>query len=88
LWNGNWQGNGWNSQSDADLALANMLAFYTGKDAHQMDELFRQSGLYRQKWDRKTGDTTYGRLTIERAIADTKEVPTPHLWTYLLVTSF
>jgi hypothetical protein len=76
LWNGNWQGNGWNSQSDADLALCNLLAFYTGKDAHRMDGLFRQSGLMRDKWDRRTGNTTYGRMTIERAIADTREVYT------------
>ena len=33
-----------------------------------MDRLFRKSALMRDKWDRKTGDTTYGQLSIQRAI--------------------
>ena len=33
------------SQSEADLAFCDMLAFWTGRDADQVDRLFRQSGL-------------------------------------------
>ena len=51
LWNGDWEGD-YPSQSEADLALAAMLAFYTGPHADLLDDLFRQSGLYRDKWDR------------------------------------
>ena len=50
-----------------------MLAFYTGKDAAQMDGLFRQSGLMRPKWDRPQSGTTYGEITIQEAINGTKE---------------
>lgn len=68
LWNG--ITSGYNSHSEADLALCSYLAFWTGGDAHQMDELFRKSGMYRDKWDRQhssDGDT-YGELTIQKAI--------------------
>jgi hypothetical protein len=51
LWKGDWE-NDYSSQSEADLALAAMLAFYTGPNEELLDELFRQSGLYRDKWDR------------------------------------
>lgn len=57
------------SQSEADLALCNMLAFWTGCDADRMDAIFRQSGLMREKWDRKQSGTTYGAITIQKAIA-------------------
>ena len=61
------------SQSEADLALCDMLAFWTGRDADQMDRLFRQSGLYRKKWDERRGRDTYGNLTIQKAIAGCRE---------------
>ncbi len=32
-----------------------------------MDRLFRQSGLMRDKWDRKQSGTTYGQITLETA---------------------
>jgi hypothetical protein len=70
-----WKGDitGYPSQSEADQALCNLLAFWTGKDPEQMDRLFRQSGLYREKWDRD--DYSFGR-TIAKAIRDTKDVYT------------
>ena len=36
--------------SSADLALCNILAFWTGRDPHAIDRIFRQSALYRDKW--------------------------------------
>lgn len=65
------------SQSEADLALCNMLAFWTGCDAEKMDALFRRSGLMREKWDRKQSGTTYGAITIQKAIAGCTEVYKP-----------
>lgn len=59
--------------SAADLALCNILAFWTGKDAARMDDLFRQSGLMRGKWDERHGPDTYGQMTIRRAIDGTTE---------------
>ena len=72
LYDGKWQGM-YESQSNADLAFANYLAFWTNKDFYQMDRIFRQSGLYREKYDRKTRDTTYGALLLEEAIRATKD---------------
>jgi putative DNA primase/helicase len=54
--------------SRADKALVNLLAFWTCKNAVQMDRLFRQSKLMRAKWDERRGDSTYGQLEIEEAI--------------------
>src|SRR5699024_1856197 len=55
------------SRSEVDLALASILAFWCGRDITQMDRLFRQSGLMRDKWDRAQSGTTYGQLTLEMA---------------------
>ena len=62
----------YNSQSEADIALCNYLAFWTNKDAAKMDAIFRQSKLMRDKWDRKDGAMTYGQRTINKAILDTQ----------------
>ena len=59
------------SASEADLALCNHLAFYSGSNAFEMDRLFRQSGLMRPKWDEKHGAQTYGEMTITKAIEGT-----------------
>ena len=67
-------------ESAADLALCNLLAFWTGKDPQRMDRLFRQSGLFRDKWDRNArAGETYGAGTIRMAIdgtSDTYQLPT------------
>lgn len=64
---------GYSDPSSADIALCNILAFWTNKDPIKMDTIFRQSKLYRDKWDTKhRGDgATYGQMTIQRAIEDT-----------------
>ena len=76
LWSGNLSAHGGDASS-ADQALCNHLAFWTGKDASRMDRLFRQSGLMREKWDvihDPAAGRTYGQMTIDRAIADCREV--------------
>lgn len=78
LYSGNWQGV-WSSQSEADLALCNQLAFWTQKNAYQMDSIFRSSGLMRNKWDTKRGIYTYGENTIQKAIANCREVYEPKI---------
>lgn len=66
LWNGSTSG--YASHSEADLALCNLLAFWTGGDETQIDRLFRDSGLYREKWDAQRGSTTYGERTIRESV--------------------
>ncbi|MFP9193305.1 hypothetical protein ACLI4Q_16875 [Natrialbaceae archaeon A-CW1-1] len=77
LWRGNLQG--YDSQSEADMALCCILAFWTGGSQMQMDRLFRQSGLIRAKWDdvHYADGSTYGEKTLERAIAATDEFYEP-----------
>ncbi len=75
LWAGNY--GAYPSHSEADLALCNLLAFWTGRNASRMDALFRQSGLMRTKWDRRQSGTTYGAITIQQAIANCTEVYNP-----------
>lgn len=76
LYSGNWEGV-YPSQSEADLALCNHLAFWTQKDQAQMDRLFRASGLMRPKWDEKRGGKTYGAITINKACINCTDVYEP-----------
>lgn len=51
------------SASEADSALCTLLAFWTDRDMAQIDRIFRQSGLYRPKWERED----YRNRTIAHA---------------------
>jgi putative DNA primase/helicase len=62
LWNGDTSG--YPSHSEADLALVGLLAFWTGGERRRIDDLFRQSDLYREKWDRDD----YRERTIDEAL--------------------
>ena len=75
LWSGSIEG--YLSHSEADMALCSKLAFWTGRDPIAMDELFRKSGLMRNKWDRAQSGTTYGAITIQKAIENCKEIYEP-----------
>jgi replicative DNA helicase len=61
------------SPSEADLALCNHLVFYAGPDPQKVDRIFRASDLYRPKWDDQRGNTTYGQMTINKAIEEATE---------------
>ena len=76
LYEGNWEGY-FDSQSDADMALVSMLTFWCGCVEEQIDRIFRTSGLMRDKWDRMTGDSTYGQITIRNAVATCSEIYRP-----------
>lgn len=65
------------SQSEADMALCNMLAFWCRCDVDMMDCIYRRSGLMRDKWDRRQSGSTYGAITIQKAIADCEKVYEP-----------
>jgi len=59
------------SQSEGELALANMLARVT-QDAETLDRLFRVSELCRpEKWDKphSADGQTYGQMTIAKALS-------------------
>ncbi len=78
LYNGNLKND---DHSSSDLALANHLAFWTGKSASRMDSMFRETSLMRDKWDRihfsDTGET-YGERTIAMAISSTTSTVLDH----------
>ncbi|QLI45380.1 DNA primase [Bacillus pumilus] len=59
--------------SATDMALCNHLAFWTDKDTSKMDSMFRETGLYREKWDRQhsSDGATYGEMTIAAAVYST-----------------
>lgn len=70
------------SLSGADLALCQRLAFYTGRDAAQIDRCFRQTAHFsvnkrETKWDSSRPGGTYGSQTISFAISITTEVYKP-----------
>lgn len=79
LWAGEWEAD-YDSQSEADLALCSMLAFWTGPNSGRIDKLFQQSGLYRNKWDERhnADGQTYGQITVDKAIEQPAEECTSH----------
>jgi hypothetical protein len=70
-----WRGDisGYESPSEADQAMISLLAFYT-QDEEQLDRLYRQSDLCREKW---TGRADYRFRTIETALYNLSETYTP-----------
>lgn len=72
LWNGD-MSSYHDDHSSADQALCNKLAFWFGRDAGRIDQVFRRSALYRPKWLRED----YRQRTIDRAIASCQNTYTP-----------
>ena len=72
LWNGDTAG--YQSHSEADLALCSMLAFWTGCERGRMDRLFRRSGLCRDKW---TDREDYRQRTIDTALDGVSDIYDP-----------
>ena len=56
---------GYPSLSEADLALCQLIAFYT-PDTEQIDRIFRRSKLCRDKWDRADYQERTIRMALER----------------------
>lgn len=54
----------YNSHSEADAALCAMIAFRTGPDPEAIDQIFRSSALFRDKWNRED----YRKSTIKAGI--------------------
>lgn len=76
LWNGDAAAYG--SRSEADLALVSHIAFYAGPTPVRIDAIFRQSKLYRDKWDEQHGPETYGAITIAKALSQAREFYRAH----------
>lgn len=74
LYAGHFQ-NEYPSQSEADLALTCKLAYYLDKDISAIDDYFKRSALYREKWERKGNDNvpSYKERTISHALSLVKE---------------
>ncbi|TQI66746.1 phage/plasmid primase, P4 family [Clostridium sp. KNHs216] len=79
LFEGDWSGAKYPSQSEADFAFASYLAFWFNRDLERMDRVFRSSGLFRQKWDRSVGGKkTYGQYTLSRAMKGKEKTFIPY----------
>lgn len=78
LMNGKYE-NWYKTHSEADMAFCNMLAFWLDKSTSDIDSVFRSSGLMRTKWDRKQSDSTYGALTIQKAVSECTAVYSEYL---------
>src|SRR5688500_10235158 len=70
-----WEGDtsGYTSNSEADQALVSLLAFYT-QDEGQLDSLYRDSALCREKWIQRPD---YRRSTIGKALSNLTDIYTP-----------
>jgi putative DNA primase/helicase len=58
------------SQSEADLGFATALALFHDGDANKMDEDFRESALYREKW----GRDKYREDTFQKALETASKI--------------
>lgn len=76
LYAGRWEAY-FTSQSEADMSFCNMLAFWCRRDEQRMDRIFRSSGLMRPKWERRQSGSTYGQLTIIKAISSCRNIFEP-----------
>lgn len=65
------------SESEADLALASQLAFWTCRDAERIESLMWKSQLVREKW---TENRDYLSKTIARAIENCNAVYDPEAY--------
>jgi len=65
LLSGAWEELDYSSQSEADQALCKQLAYWTNNNPVGIDQLFRKSGLYRDKWERED----YRNTTLQNAIS-------------------
>lgn len=63
--------------SSADMTACNILAAHT-TDAAQIDRIIRSSALMRPKWDRQQSGSTYGAITINKAIASAVQYRQAH----------
>lgn len=70
LWEGDWYGAKYSSQSEADLAFCGHIGWLFSYDPETMDRVFRHSRLLREKWNEMRGAATYAQRTIGRAIGD------------------
>lgn len=61
-------------RSSADRALAQYLAFWTGRDCARIERLMNRSGLKRDKWEEMRGDQTWLQVTILSAVKDCRSV--------------
>lgn len=75
LFDGQFEKAGYPSQSEADLALCNLLAFWFNRDPVAIDKVFRTSKLWREKWDKEHygNGETYGQHTIQKALETVSE---------------
>ena len=69
LADGQWQSQGFKSQSEADLFYCSKLAYWTNRGPAPIDTLFRRSGLMHEKWNRDD----YRQRTIAEAIRGCKK---------------
>lgn len=62
------------SPSEGVQSLLHYLAFYTSKNKAQMERIFLNYNNLTDKWDSKRGNTTWGQLELDKAIANQNEV--------------
>lgn len=64
------------SASNADYAMVRILAFWT-QDRSQIESIMRSSGLVREKWDHRLGNSTYLDVTIDNALSQRTRTYSP-----------
>lgn len=61
--------------SSLDYRLALRLVRMVGRDPARIERLMRRSRLVREKWDKRRGESTYLRETIDKVLRDARVLP-------------
>lgn len=64
------------SASNADYAMVRILAFWT-QDKAQIKSIMMSSGLAREKWNNRLGNSTYLEVTIDNALSQRTRTYSP-----------
>lgn len=72
-----------NNRTQAVMALACQLAFWTGKDTEQMDRIFRNTPLMSYEWDmpdKKVRGKNVGEVILQKAVAHVAQTYDPQVY--------
>ena len=69
---------GYGSHSEADLALCTLIAYRAGNDAALIDDIYRSSALYRDKWEREDYRTATIQMVLANCSGQFHESKMPH----------
>jgi|GEM_PF-2749325 len=88
LYGGNWSAH-YGSQSEAVAGFLEAALFHGGGDRPLAEQLYRESGLYYDKWESPRGAQTWGERTLDFLLGKMQRFreASPHTWPALVTSN-